>query len=369
VVTSLYFHIPFCQKKCPYCHFFVLPNREEDKKIFQQALVKEWELRLPLFENQEIPSLYFGGGTPSLHPDAIEAILDRAHTLNLSPHVEITVEANPEQITPKLISRFKAMGVNRFSLGIQSLDDALLKILGRNHSSQTALEAVQTIYDDGITNITIDLMDELPHQTLESWENTLDQVVTLPITHLSLYNLTFEKNTVFTKKEALLRPHLPSPEASVQMLKMACEKLKPVGLIRYEISAFAKKGFEAIHNTGYWTGRPFLGLGPSAFSYWDGKRFRNVCHLKRYGEMLQIGELPVDFEEELPFPANVHERLAIHLRLNQGVDTQTFPVPETAKPILEELKEEGLIRQTNHHIQLTEQGRLFYDTVAERIIV
>ncbi|MCB1074595.1 MAG: radical SAM family heme chaperone HemW [Simkania sp.] len=368
-MISLYFHIPFCQKKCPYCHFFVVPMQDQSHAAFQQALLKEWELRLPLIQKHEITSLYFGGGTPSLAPGVIETLLERAALLKLSPNCEITVEANPEQITSELIRRFKTMGVNRLSVGIQSLDEELLKVLGRGHTAEEGIKAVETIAQEGIENITIDLMDELPHQTLESWENTLDRATQLPITHLSLYNLTFEKNTVFTKNEKKLRPHLPPIETCTQMLEMACSKLEASGLKRYEISAFAKEGYEAIHNTGYWTGRPFLGFGPSAFSFWDGKRFQNVCHLKRYSEILNQGKVPVGFEECLPYPANLHEQLAVHLRLHRGVNLRTFPLPSTAKPILEKLQNEGFILQNDHQICLTEKGRLFYDSVAEEIIL
>jgi oxygen-independent coproporphyrinogen-3 oxidase len=316
----------------------------------------------------EIISLYFGGGTPFLHPEAIRAILDRASRLKLHPQVEITVEANPEQLTFEKLQAFKNMGVNRLSLGIQSLDDELLKLLGRTHTSQKGIQAVEMAYREGFDNLTIDLMYELPYQTLSTWKQTLSTLKTLPITHLSLYNLTFEKQTIFAKKESKLRPHLPSPEESVTMLEMLCMTCKEMHLSRYEISAFAKPNYMSVHNRGYWIGRPFLGLGPSAFSDWNGKRFQNVSHLKRYEEKLNQGEIPIDFEEELPYPANLHERLAIHLRLTEGIKKKTFPIPKTAYPILEELKEEGLLQESDESIFLTERGLLFYDLVAEKII-
>lgn len=369
MVISLYFHIPFCTKKCPYCHFFVLPNREQSRHLFKEALLKEWEQRLPLFKNKKILSLYFGGGTPSLYPEVIEAILKRVDRLNCSQNVEVTVEGNPEQINLSLIQKLKTIGVNRISLGVQSLDDRLLKILGRTHNSSQALQGINASFEGGITNISIDLMNELPWQTLESWDKTLTRTQSLPITHLSLYHLTFENNTAFMKRQKALSPHLPSQEESVEMLDMATKALKKMGLTRYEISAFSKKGYESIHNTGYWVGRPFLGFGPSAFSYYNGKRFRNCSNLKKYAKKLFALEDPVDFEEQLPYPANLHEQLAIYLRLNQGVDLKTFSLPQTAYPILKDLQEEGFIETTPSHIKLTDRGRLFYDDVAERIIL
>ena len=366
---SLYFHFPFCTKKCPYCHFFVLPDQENLKISFLNGLLKEWELRYPSFQNKEIVSLYFGGGTPTLFPEGIKEILERAKSLHLSPNIEITVEANPEEVTPSLMQSLKEWGVNRISMGVQSFDDATLRILGRNHSAKKAITAIETIAEAGIENISIDLMYELPSQTVESWKETVKQAATLPITHLSLYNLTFEPNTLYHKKRKELLPTLPKEESNLEMLTFACDVFETVGLKRYEISAFAKENKVSIHNTGYWIGRPFLGFGPSAFSFFEGSRFRNHPHLNRYSEDLQIGKFPVDFEEKLPYPANVHELLAIRLRLFEGIDLNDFEMPRECYKILKELEEEGFLLEHGDRITLTKQGHLFYDTIAEKIIL
>ncbi|NGX51025.1 MAG: Oxygen-independent coproporphyrinogen-III oxidase-like protein [Chlamydiae bacterium] len=356
---SLYFHFPFCTHKCPYCHFFVLPNRAAYRESFLPALLKEWELRLPLIEGRKIVSLYFGGGTPTLFIEGIEAILER-----IRPNCEITVEANPEDVTHDLISHLKNLGVNRLSIGVQSLDNTLLKHLGRNHSAADAHLAAHTAHRAGIENITIDLMYELPHQTLESWKETVERACRLPITHLSLYNLVFEPHTLFHKKQSSYAPHLPSPEESTEMLHYACDHFEKVGLCRYEISAF---GRPSIHNSGYWRGREFLGYGPSAFSYMEGKRFRNVRNLNKYIKRVEEGAPPVDFEERLSPLASLHERLAIGLRLLEGIEMEELP-PSTEK-LLYEIEEEGLIIYKKPHISLTERGLLFYDTVAEMLVL
>ncbi len=318
-------------------------------------------MRLPQIQNKEIASLYFGGGTPTLFPEGIEAILQQASA------PEITVETNPEDVTPELMQKLHDLGVNRVSIGIQSLDNILLKHLGRTHTAQKAIAAVEMTRAAGINNITIDLMYELPHQTLETWKETIDQAIELPIAHLSLYNLTIEPHTAFQKKEKELRPHLPSEETCTAMLDYACNRFHEAGLIRYEISAFAREGKVSIHNTGYWTSRPFLGYGPSAFSYWEGKRFQNICHMNKYIKQLEEGTFPVDFEEELSPLLQLHEKIAIGLRLTGGISLRNLPL--STESLLKELAQEGWIEYQENHAKLTEQGTLFYDTVAEMIIL
>ncbi len=361
---SLYFHVPFCRRKCPYCHFYVVPQEESLQKILMEALRLEWNLQKNNLQNKKLVSVYFGGGTPFLiGPEAINEILS---WINPPADAEITLEANPEDISPEVMQAFAQAGINRVSLGIQSLDDDLLKVLGRHHTANQAKGAVFAVREAGISNITIDLMYEIPTQTLASWERTLGQLPELPITHLSLYNLTIEPRTVFYKQRSDLTPLLPSSEDSLSMLNLAVESLNKMGLKRYEISAFAKEGFTARHNTGYWLGRQFLGLGPSAFSYFNGKRFRNFCDLKKYAALLQTGRSPVDFEEQLSPLAGLHERLAVKLRLLEGIDKEEFPVEES---LYKRLQEKGWIHVVGSKVCLTDQGLLFYDSVAEEIIV
>lgn len=369
--VSLYFHVPFCTKKCPYCHFFVIPHKSKAQTEFLDALHKEWQLILHKLQNKKIVSIYLGGGTPTLiGAEAVQTLLS---WIPREEDCEITIEANPENVTLELMQALKKTGINRVSIGVQSLDDNLLTSLGRGHNSQKAIEAVTTTYNAGISNISIDLMYELPGQTLESWLSTLAQVGKLPITHLSLYNLTIEPNTPFYKRKDSLIPLLPSQETNLEMLQAAVEKLQSFGLNRYEISAFAKDGKESRHNVGYWTARPFLGLGPSAFSYWDKKRIRNSANLHTYSKLVHEGKSAADFEEELPYPDNLHELLAVELRLLRGVDLQEFEerhgkLPEDTYENLNLLRKKGWIKQEQKIVSLTETGLLFYDSVAEEII-
>lgn len=365
---SLYFHIPFCTKKCPYCHFYVVPNRPDLQQVLLEGLRQEWIQRLPLIKGKQITSIYFGGGTPTLFPSGIQEICSWFSELDLTSDCEITIEGNPEELDLLLLKMFHELGINRLSLGIQSLDDSSLQLLERVHSAKKGRQAIFDAARAGFENISIDLMYDLPSQTKTSWQRTLSSLSDLPLTHLSLYNLTIEPHTVFFKRKKSLQPTLPNQEESLELLEMALDTLKHLGFERYEISAFAKGGLYSRHNTGYWTGRPFLGFGPSAFSYWEGKRFRNIAHLQRYRRMLGEGSSPSDFEEELPYPANVNELLAVRLRLLEGVDLSLSSLPSETHAALSRLIENGLLEKQGARIALTPRGRLFYDTVAEEII-
>lgn len=364
---SLYIHIPFCKKKCPYCHFYVIPNRQLHREIYLKSLQRELELRFSLFKDCSIVSIYFGGGTPSLFPAAVKLVMTflEEEKISISKDYECTFETNPEDITPSLIQEIKGYGINRVSMGVQSLSNELLTILGRGHEKEASIRAVETVYEGGIQNISIDLMYDLPKQTLHSFEETLQEIEHLPITHLSLYNLTFEPHTVFYKRKKELLPLTPNPDTSYQMLQTAVSRLISFGFERYEISAFMKKGLYSRHNTGYWTGRPFLGFGPSAFSYWEGRRFQNTPHLLRYANALEQNQDPVHFSETLPEEEKQKELFSIGLRLLQGVELSNYN--PSLKKSVDTLKKEGYLKEENEKAFLTEKGILFHDTVAEMI--
>lgn len=352
--NSVYIHLPFCKKKCDYCHFYVLPDKESDKIRLHDALKKEIALiSLP----PKLKSLYFGGGTPALYgPERIAELVKL-----LPPAEEVTLEANPDGVGEALIRRYQEAGINRVSLGIQTFDLKQLVTLGRTHTASQAEAAVHKIKAAGIDNISIDLMYDLPGQTLEDWEATLKRAAALPITHLSLYNLTIEPGTVFFKIRNELEKSIPDPETSLAFYHLAQKILEEAGLMQYEISAFAKPGYYSKHNTGYWLARPFYGLGPSAFSYLEGRRYRNIAHLKRYAEALDRGELPIDFEEKLDPEAHERELFLIALRLLQGAE-----IPSFHKELIP-LAQAGLITVTDR-VRLTPRGITLYDSIAAEIV-
>ncbi len=319
-----------------------------------EALKQEWTLRSPLLPKQgNLISIYFGGGTPSLlGPEKIETILS---WISPPSTCEITLEANPENIA-------YFPGINRFSLGVQSFDPELLNTLTRIHDAKRAQDAVYEMVETGVENISIDLMYDLPGQSLSSWESTLDIAVQLPVKHISLYNLTIEPHTAFYKNKAALLPKIPNDKASLMMLEMAIEKLEAAGFERYEISAFAKPGFYSRHNTGYWKGRPFLGYGPSAFSYWEGARFQNAPNINKYAKKLKEHLDPTEFYEKLPYIKSLKERLAIRLRMLEELEEW----PQELQNVYSSLQSEGYLEKNS--LKLSNKGLLFHDTVAELII-
>ncbi len=368
--ASLYIHVPFCTKKCPYCHFYVVPDKKILVDRYLEALEWEWQRIKPLLVGKQLVSLYWGGGTPSLLPPKILA--DWTSRL-ATDEMEITLEANPEQLTLPLLCELRSAGINRLSIGVQSFDDQLLSLLGRTHSSHSAAQAVLWAAEAGFPEISIDLMYEIPEQSLASWRSSLKRATELPITHLSFYNLTFEPHTSFYKHRAQLKKLVPAPETALAMLQEGVATLEAVGLRRYEISAFAKPGHEARHNSGYWSYRPFLGMGPSAFSYWEGARLRNSSNLHRWAQSLERGESPVDFSEKLAYPASLQERLAVELRLLRGVHLPSLedllgPLPRNLKKSIDSLKSQDLLIQRDDMLQLTERGLLFYDDVGAELV-
>lgn len=368
---SLYWHVPFCSRKCGYCHFYVLPDKEELKDELLDGFSLEWSCFKPLLDNREVVSIYFGGGTPSLFgPKRLAQVLS---WIPRAQDCEITLEANPNELTGDLLKAYRDIGVNRLSIGIQSLDDSLLQILTREHNSNKAMDAVRAASQAGFDNITIDLMYDVPNQSLATWRETLDKATSLPITHLSLYNLTIEPHTQFFKKQDQLLSKIPNEEVSLAMYQEAVQHLEKSGLAQYEVSAFARNGFESRHNSGYWTGRSFYGFGPSAFSYWEGRRFQNIANQKRYLEALRAYKSPVDFEEALDANDRRRELFVIQMRLVQGVNMDQFTnqhgqlEPHTLKS-LTMLRENGHIHDDNAFVRLTDRGRVCYDAIATELI-
>jgi len=366
VELSVYIHVPFCTKKCDYCHFYVIPNKPEFHKPYLETLLYEIQAASAQLADKKIVSVYFGGGTPSLlAPAAIAKILEQ---FELPEDCEITLEANPEKITQPLAKEFCNAGINRMSLGMQSFDNQLLTLLSRSHTSSRSVKALWDVVEAGIGNISIDLMYDLPTQTMESWCKTLKMATELPITHLSLYNLTIEPHTSFFKRAEELKPLVPKEELSLQLLEEAIETFDQAGLKRYEISAFCKLGFESRHNLGYWQGRPFLGFGPSAYSYYEGARFRKTCNFQRWKREVLGGEQGVDFHEKLSRDASEKEMLAVGLRVLQGVDlTEKRFTPETEGTI-KKLIANGLLERTSNRLRLTKRGSNFYDLIAQELM-
>ncbi len=324
---GIYIHVPYCDTKCGYCDFYSI-TRHDTRSRFIRALLTEVEIyaRLP-YSNRSFDTIYFGGGTPSLlTAQELETILNALNRrFNISPGCEITLEANPGTLNPQKARQFKTLGINRISMGIQSFDDDELKTLGRIHNARQARQAFGDLRKAGFENISIDLIFALPGQTAGRWKNNLEQAVKLQPEHISAYSLIYEKGTAFYKKQQQGIFHAFSDEQELDFYTTALETLRQAGYIRYEISSYARDpGLYSRHNYKYWNHAPFLGFGPSAFSYFQEKRWGNVRSIRNYIKTLEQRQSPVDFMETLDRPTLSFEKIMLGLRTREGLNLAEF---------------------------------------------
>jgi oxygen-independent coproporphyrinogen-3 oxidase len=370
---GIYIHVPFCSKKCPYCHFYVVKSESKDEKRYIDAIIKEWESKLQGVDPSSLITLYIGGGTPTELSDDGLCRLVSYFTSRYPQLQEVTVEANPESVTLQQMQKLYQAGANRISLGVQSLVDHDLTLLKRQHRASKAIDAIACCSAAGLTNLSIDLMYDLPHQSLASFEKTLEAIGDLPITHLSLYNLVIEDKTAFKRIERQLKKTMPDDQLSLELYTLAKAKLQALGFEQYEISAFSKPGYRSLHNSGYWESRPFFGLGPSSFSDDGKRRYQNIPHLQRYYEKVENGIDPCDFDETLDPEKRFMERLLVRLRLLDPLPLSTFIAdqghpPQDLPQKLENAINQGLLTSHHDHIALTHQGVLFYDELAAKLL-
>jgi oxygen-independent coproporphyrinogen-3 oxidase len=369
----LYVHIPFCSQKCPYCHFYSIREDAAAHERFVRSVCAEIDLWKPSITNAQIVSVYFGGGTPFLlGSQHLASILTHLASLCELTRCEITIETNPETTTIEELRAFRALGVNRVSIGVQSFNDRHLRVLQRRHTASDNRRVIEEARSAGFTNISIDLMYDLPDQTIEEWQETLTEACSLPINHLSLYNLTIEPATPWFRKKQTIEAQMPCEETSLQMYETA-QAAQQRGFVQYEISAFAQPGYHSRHNVGYWQGNPFLGFGPSAFSFFDGKRFSNIANLNEYCTALASGSLPVDFVEEIDPAHRLREMVAIGLRMNEGICLATLEerwgrAEQSLRQTLNRFIDLQLLAQQGPRLSLTPRGRILYDSLVVDIV-
>ncbi len=317
-MAGLYIHIPFCKSRCVYCDFFSTTMLEERKRYIN-ALCSELHMRKD-YLNERIDTIYFGGGTPSLlHANWLHRILDTIHLIyNVSPDAEITLEGNPDDLTPRYLQSIKDLGFNRLSMGIQTFDDRRLRFLRRRHSAAEAVQAVENAQAAGFDNISIDLMFGFPDETLEEWTDDLDKGISLHPQHISAYSLMYEEGTKLTRMLECKQVKEIDEEVSHRMYTTLIERLEQVGYERYEISNFCKPGYHSRHNSSYWNGTPYIGLGAAAHSYNRTSRQWNPSSLNVYCHGIESGEPLIELEH---LDANVryNERVMTGLRTAKGV--------------------------------------------------
>ena len=319
-MAGIYLHIPFCKRRCIYCDFFsTTQSGQTDRYI--EALCAELEQRKDYLEDEEIETVYMGGGTPSqLQEKHFEALFDTLyHHYSIRPDAEITIEANPDDLHPTYIRMLRHFPFNRLSMGIQTFNDATLSVLQRRHNARQALEAFWNCREAGFGNISIDLMYGLPGETLATWQADLKQAVTLHPEHISAYHLTYENGTELWKMKRDRRINETSEENSLEFYNMLTERLKASGYIHYEISNFCLPGQFSRHNSSYWKGIPYLGCGPSAHSY-DGMSHRqwNTASLTAYIKGIENGT-PDEEKEYLDQYTRYNEFVITSLRTMWGM--------------------------------------------------
>ncbi|MEN8201733.1 MAG: radical SAM family heme chaperone HemW [Bacteroidota bacterium] len=321
-MAGLYVHIPFCKQACRYCDFFFSVSLHY-VDAFVDSLLKEMELRAGELPGTPLETLYLGGGTPSvLSEKHLDQILEAVHThYNFQKNDEWTIECNPDDLSPAYLTHLRKLGFTRISIGIQSFHQRDLELMRRSHTAAQAERSVQDAAAAGFENITVDLIYGIPDQSLKEWEENISQALSLPISHISAYHLTFESGTVFDhwrKKGRLLPVH---EEASVSQYHLLRKRLAEKGFDHYEISNFAREGHMSRHNMIYWSGKSYLGLGPSAHSFDSIRRSWNVSSLKEYMEGIASGNLARETEDLSP-AERYHDYLITSLRTRWGADPQ-----------------------------------------------
>ena len=361
-MTSIYIHIPFCIKKCNYCDFTSYSCiSEENIENYFKYLIKEMGMNPP---KDEINSIFIGGGTPSfVDSKYIEDIFKVLKEYPWSEDIEITLEANPNSITKEKLKVYKDLGINRISMGVQSFNEEILKKIGRVHKNSDTFSATKNIREAGFKNLNLDLMLALPDQKMEDVEDSLREIEKLNPEHISYYSLIIEPKTPMEKFYEEGRYIFPNEELDRKMYHRVVEGLENLGYHQYEISNFAKIGYESVHNLRYWKIKEYLGYGLSASSSVGEYRYTNTDNFKDYFEMINRGELPQTFKERLKNMDRLHEYMIMGLRLNSGVDLEEaenrfgVDIKKYYKEEIEKNLNYKTIRMENNRIFLTDYGR------------
>lgn len=319
-MAGIYLHIPFCERKCIYCDFYS-ETQHNDHSIFVKFLLKEIELNSDYHNFEEIQTIYFGGGTPSLlHSSQISEIINTIHKkFKTNQQAEITLEVNPGTVDLQKLKEYQKSGINRLSIGVQSFNDDDLKFLSRIHSVADAERCIFDAKEAGFQNIGIDLIYALPTQTIESLLYNLQKAIEAKVNHISAYSLIVEEGTPLHHLVKNQKVRTADEAVETQMMDITIDVLKSAGFENYEISNFAKPGYESKHNSNYWNHSNYLGFGPSAHSFWENKRWWNIDTIFSYYSRLENNMLPISETESLSSEQLINEKFMLGLR-SKGVD-------------------------------------------------
>lgn len=358
-VRHLYVHFPFCARICPYCAFYKTRGTSEDSREFCRALALE-AARVSGDLPFALETIFFGGGTPTaLSTPQLEELLRIFPGLfDVTALREWTIEANPGSVSDKKAAALRSGGITRISLGVQSWEDELLRLLGREHDAIQAEHSFHIFRAAGFNNISIDLMFALPGQTETQWRASLEKTIALQPEHVSTYCLTYEEDTEF-----LARFTSGDDENEGDFYEIALSMLADAGYEHYEISNFARPGFRSLHNQACWRGADYVGLGPSAFSTRGFRRWQNVADHHEYARRLSAGQSPIAGTETLTDPMKRTERIALGLRTGEGIQAELVATQQ-----VEDLLASGLLRQNGDRVTLSRAGKLVADSIVEELL-
>jgi oxygen-independent coproporphyrinogen III oxidase len=368
-MAGIYIHIPFCKKACTYCDFhFTTSIKHLDEMV--EAICTEIRMKKHRL-NQQVGSIYFGGGTPSiLQPAALQKIIGTiADTFSISATAEITLEANPDDLNAKKISELRQLPINRFSIGTQSFFNEDLLWMNRAHHAQEATDSIKRSQDAGFENLSIDLIYGYPLLTDEKWKSNIHTAVELQVPHLSAYSLTVEPRTALAHAIDKGKQKPVSDDQSAEQFLLLTETLQQKGFEHYEISNYSLPGRYAVHNTNYWKGIPYLGVGPSAHGFDGFNRYINMANNAKYLEHIHKQQLP-ETVEELGFHDQLNEYIMTSLRTMWGIDLQKITHdfgPKWAEHLKKEISPYiagQKVYLDDHKIYLTKTGKLFADGIA-----
>lgn len=368
-MPGIYIHIPYCVQACAYCnfHFSTVMKTRAD---FISSLVNESNLRSDFLGNQTVDTLYFGGGTPSLlNKEEWQTIMNAIQSnYNIDREAEFTVEVNPDDLTKEKLEILARFGVNRLSIGVQSFNDAELKSMNRAHDSRQGIDSIRLAQEVGFKNISIDLIYGIPGMNSSSWNKTLEFVETLDIQHLSCYSLTVEEGTLLAHD--IKTKKLPGIQDSLtaQCFEALMDWAPGAGFIHYEISNFGREGYFSKHNTSYWKGDMYLGLGPSAHSYDGHSRYSNVANNSEYIHSIGKGNF-IPIKEEMTKAQRYNEYVLVSLRTIWGVDLKHIEAHfgidflNYFNSVSEQFLLDGSVEQFDQKIKLTRKGKLYADSI------
>ena len=360
--VGIYIHVPFCGKKCSYCDFYSVCYTKQQTELYVDAVLRN--LRYYGNKNLSAETVYFGGGTPSLlTAEQIGLIINEiGNSFSLCPNAEMTLEANPSSLSLDKLCNLRNIGINRLSVGVQSMNDAELKFLGRLHDSERAVKAVNDAVSAGFDNISCDLMIALPHQTSDSLKYSIENLPKLPIRHVSAYILKVEEGTPFDCDEII--SSLPNEDETAELYLQMCQLLEEHGFMQYEVSNFAQKGFESRHNCRYWKCQDYIGIGPSAHSCLGGKRFAVPRDISAF---INSETQPVEITDDSP--CGFEEYSMLRLRLKEGLKLSNVPEHRTdIEKKLPSLLKAGYIDFDGDIVSLTRKGFLMSNSVIEYLI-